>query len=146
MLAVSDLEVFYGESRALNRVTMAIGEGQVVCVMGRNGVGKTTLLKTIVGLLTPRRGRVEFAGREVTALAPYERARLGIAYVPQGREIFPLLTVRENLTLAVLPALTRLGVVSRARQTEVVERFMARLRIRAAVLWARRAGMPPARC
>jgi len=99
MLAVSDIEVFYGESRALNRVTLTVGDGQVVCVMGRNGVGKTTLLKTIVGLLAPRRGRVEFAGRDVTALPPYERARRGMAYVPQGREIFPALTVRENLVI-----------------------------------------------
>ncbi len=99
MLAVTDIEVFYGESRALNRVSMTIGAGQVVCVMGRNGVGKTTLLKTMVGLLRPLRGRVEFAGRDVTHLPPYERARLGMAYVPQGREIFPALTVRENLVV-----------------------------------------------
>ena len=99
MLAVTDVEVFYGESRALNRVSMTVGAGQVVCVMGRNGVGKTTLLKTMVGLLRPLRGRVEFAGRDVTHLPPYERARLGMAYVPQGREIFPALTVRENLVV-----------------------------------------------
>jgi urea transport system ATP-binding protein len=99
MLTVSDLEVFYGESRALSRIDLAVGDGQVVCVMGRNGVGKTTLLKTIVGLLPARRGRIELGGRDVTALAPYERARLGLAYVPQGREIFPALSVRENLTI-----------------------------------------------
>ena len=99
MLAVRDVDVFYGESRALNRVSLAVADGQVVCVMGRNGVGKTTLLKTMVGLLRPARGRVEFAGRDVTALPPYERARLGMAYVPQGREIFPALTVRENLVV-----------------------------------------------
>ncbi len=99
MLAVNEVEVFYGESRVLNRVNLAVGAGQVVCVMGRNGVGKTTLLKTMVGLLRPRRGHVEFAGRDVTALPPYERARLGMAYVPQGREIFPALTVRENLVV-----------------------------------------------
>jgi urea transport system ATP-binding protein len=99
MLAVRDVDVFYGESRALNRVTLGVADGQVVCVMGRNGVGKTTLLKTMVGLLRPARGQVEFDGRDVTALPPYERARLGMAYVPQGREIFPALTVRENLTV-----------------------------------------------
>jgi urea transport system ATP-binding protein len=99
MLAVTDLEVFYGESRALNRITLAVGQGEVVCVMGRNGVGKTTLLKTVMGLLGPCRGRIEFAGRDVTPLPPYERARLGLAYVPQGREIFPALTVRDNLTI-----------------------------------------------
>jgi urea transport system ATP-binding protein len=99
MLAVRDVEVFYGESRALNRVSLAVADGQVVCVMGRNGVGKTTLLKTMVGLLRPLHGGVEFAGRDVTQLPPYERARLGMAYVPQGREIFPALTVRENLVV-----------------------------------------------
>jgi urea transport system ATP-binding protein len=96
---VTDVEVFYGESRALDRISLAVPDGQVVCVMGRNGVGKTTLLKTMVGLLGARRGTVEFAGRDVTHLPPYERARLGMAYVPQGREIFPGLTVRENLVV-----------------------------------------------
>jgi urea transport system ATP-binding protein len=99
MLTVDAVDVFYGRSRALNRVTVSAGDGQVVCVMGRNGVGKTTLLKTMMGVLTPRAGRVHFAGRDVTELAPYERARMGMAYVPQGREIFPALTVRENLVV-----------------------------------------------
>ena len=99
MLTVTDVEVFYGESRALNRISLTVPDGQVVCVMGRNGVGKTTLLKTMVGLLAARHGTVEFAGRDVTHLPPYERARLGMAYVPQGREIFPALTVRENLVV-----------------------------------------------
>jgi urea transport system ATP-binding protein len=99
MLTVTDVEVFYGESRALNRISLTVPDGQVVCVMGRNGVGKTTLLKTMVGLLAARHGTVEFAGRDVTRLPPYERARLGMAYVPQGREIFPALTVRENLVV-----------------------------------------------
>ncbi|MBI4611205.1 MAG: urea ABC transporter ATP-binding subunit UrtE [Candidatus Rokubacteria bacterium] len=99
MLAVNGVDVFYGESRVLTGLDLAVGEGQVVCVMGRNGVGKTTLLKTIMGLLTPGRGTILFDGREITGLAPYARARLGIAYAPQGREIFPTLTVRENLVL-----------------------------------------------
>jgi len=99
MLAVTDVEVFYGESRALDRVSLTVPDGQVVCVMGRNGVGKTTLLKTMVGLLSARHGTVELAGRDVTRLPPYDRARLGMAYVPQGREIFPALTVRENLVV-----------------------------------------------
>jgi urea transport system ATP-binding protein len=99
MLTIDALEVFYGESRVLNRLKLVVEEGQVVCVMGRNGVGKTTLLKTVMGLLVPRRGRIVFAGREITRQSPYERARLGIGYVPQGREIFPSLTVRENLVM-----------------------------------------------
>ena len=99
MLAVNAIDVFYGESRILNHLNLTVGEGQVVCVMGRNGVGKTTLLKTIMGLLAPRHGTIVFDGREIGRLTPYERARLGIGYAPQGREIFPSLSVRENLVL-----------------------------------------------
>jgi len=99
MLTVDGIDVYYGESRVLPHVTVTVGEGEVVCVMGRNGVGKTTLLKTIVGLLTPRRGHITFRDRDITRRPPYERARLGIGYVPQGREIFPGLTIRENLML-----------------------------------------------
>jgi len=99
MLAVHGVDVYYGESRVLSRVDLTVGDGQVVCVMGRNGVGKTTLLKTIVGLLAPRTGTLAFRGVDITRRPPYERARLGLGYVPQGREIFPALTVRENLVL-----------------------------------------------
>lgn len=99
MLAVNGLDVFYGDSQILTRLTLAVREGQVVCVMGRNGVGKSTLLKTIVGLVAARRGEILFDGREIGRLTPYARARLGIGYVPQGREIFPSLSVRENLVL-----------------------------------------------
>jgi urea transport system ATP-binding protein len=94
---VKDLDVYYGDSRVLAQVHLSVGAGEVVCVMGRNGVGKTTLLKTIVGLLAPRRGSIELDGTSLTGRPPYARARLGIGYVPQGREIFPTLTVRENL-------------------------------------------------
>jgi urea transport system ATP-binding protein len=100
MLAVADLDVYYGARRALGRVNLSVGPGEVLCIMGRNGVGKTTLLKTLIGLLRPRTGRIAFEGRDVTGLPPWERARRGMAYVPQGREIFPRLTVRENLLVA----------------------------------------------
>jgi urea transport system ATP-binding protein len=99
MLAVDGIDVYYGESQVLTHISLTVGDGEVVCVMGRNGVGKTTLLKTIMGVLVPRRGRVTFQGRDITQQPPYERARLGIGYVPQGREIFPALTVRDNLVL-----------------------------------------------
>lgn len=99
MLAVNAIDVFYGESQILTRLNLAVEEGQVVCVMGRNGVGKTTLLKTIMGLLVPHQGTIAFDGRGITHLTPYVRACLGIGYVPQGREIFPSLSVRENLIL-----------------------------------------------
>jgi urea transport system ATP-binding protein len=97
VLAVKDLEVAYGDSRVLTHLNLTVGAGEVVCVMGRNGVGKTTLLRTIMGLLTPRGGSLEFAGARITRLPPDARARLGIGYVPQGRDIFPMLSVRENL-------------------------------------------------
>jgi urea transport system ATP-binding protein len=99
VLAVKGIDVYYGESRILSRVFLTAGSGQVVCVMGRNGVGKTTLLKTIVGLLPPRAGSIDFQGQDLGRRLPYERARLGIGYVPQGRGIFPFLSVRENLAL-----------------------------------------------
>lgn len=99
MLAVNAIDVFYGESQILTGLNLAVGEGQVVCVMGRNGVGKTTLLKAIMGLLAARRGTIVFDGHEINRLTPYARARLGMGYVPQGREIFPSLSVRENLLM-----------------------------------------------
>jgi urea transport system ATP-binding protein len=99
MLAVRGLEVAYGESLVLAGVDLRVGAGEVVCVMGRNGVGKTTLLRAVMGLLPPRRGAVEVRGEPVTHLPPWARAARGLGYVPQGREIFPALTVRENLAL-----------------------------------------------
>ena len=101
MLSVQRLESGYGESVVLRQVSLRIAPGQVVCLMGRNGVGKTTLMKTIAGLLKARAGTIEFAGRDITGFPPYARARLGIGYVPQGREIFGQLTVRENLLLGL---------------------------------------------
>src|SRR5262249_14975465 len=100
MLEVDGIDVYYGESKVLPQVSVSVGNGEVVCVMGRNGVGKTTLLKTIVGLLTPRHGHIVFAGRDMTRRPPYERARMGIGYVPQGREIFPGRTVKDTRVLA----------------------------------------------
>jgi len=99
MLRVDGIDVFYGESRILSHLSLEVDEGQVVCVMGRNGVGKTTLLRTIMGLIVPRAGAIQFRGHDITRLPPYERARLGLGYVPQGREIFPMLSVRENLVI-----------------------------------------------
>lgn len=101
MLAIQDLEVYYGESRALSEVSMAVNNGQIVCLMGRNGMGKTTLLKAIMGLLRSRRGKITFASADMTRLSPHKRARSGIGYVPQGRGIFPYLTVYENLLMGM---------------------------------------------
>ncbi len=101
MLQLDNLNVYYGESHILRNVSFEIGPGQVVCLMGRNGVGKTTVLKTIMGLLRPRSGRVRFEGADITSQGPDRRVRRGLAYVPQGREIFPHLTVQENLRLGL---------------------------------------------
>ncbi|MBV9330032.1 MAG: urea ABC transporter ATP-binding subunit UrtE [Alphaproteobacteria bacterium] len=97
MLNVEKLDLFYGAAQAVRGVSLAALRGEVTCVLGRNGVGKTTLLRAVIGQQQVRAGSVFFDGQDITALAPHGRARRGIAYVPQGREIFPLLTVRENL-------------------------------------------------
>lgn len=101
MLEVQGLNVSYGDSQVLRKVGLIVPDGKVVCLMGRNGVGKTTLMKTIVGLLTPRGGRITLGGEEITKAPPYLRARRGIGYVPQGREILPSLTVEENLLIGL---------------------------------------------
>lgn len=101
-LEVSGLNVAYGESQVLWDVSVEVPAGGVVCLMGRNGVGKTTLLKSIMGLLPIRSGRVVFDGTDLTGRRPEARVACGIGYVPQGREIFPNLTVRENLRIGFL--------------------------------------------
>lgn len=101
MLKASGLNVYYGESHILRDVDLSVPVGQMVCLIGRNGVGKTTLLKTIMGVLSPRSGSVILGDRLITSLSPDRRARLGIGYVPQGREIIPRLTVKENLLLGL---------------------------------------------
>ncbi len=96
-LSVRGLDVHYGAAQALRSVSLDAHLGQVTAVLGRNGVGKTSLLRAIVGHLKPTAGQIEWNGKPIAGPAPYERARRGIAYVPQGREIFPLLSVHENL-------------------------------------------------
>jgi urea transport system ATP-binding protein len=101
MLRVEKLNVYYGESHILRDVDLEVRPGQVVCLMGRNGVGKTTLLKTITGLLQARSGRVLLGEKDVTKVLPFRRARLGMGYAPQGREIFGQLSVHENLQIGL---------------------------------------------
>jgi urea transport system ATP-binding protein len=102
MLNIDNLSVSYGETLILRDIKMEVNSGETVCLMGRNGVGKTTLLKSIMGLLKAGAGHIRFQGRDLTRTTPDARARAGIGYVPQGREIFPQLTVLENLEVGLL--------------------------------------------
>jgi len=106
MLAVSDINQYYGESHTLWDSALTVAAGGCTCLMGRNGVGKTTLLKVIMGLLPTRGGRVQFGDDDLAGRGAELRARVGIGYVPQGREIFPQLTVEENLRIG-LPAASK---------------------------------------
>ena len=99
MLDVRGLRTGYGRIPILNGVSFAVNEGEFIGILGHNGMGKTTLLKALMGYLPATGGRVQFGGDDVTALEPYRRARLGLGYVPQGREIFPALTVHDNLRM-----------------------------------------------
>jgi urea transport system ATP-binding protein len=131
VLKVSGLNVYYGESHILRNVDLHIPEGEMVCLIGRNGVGKTTFLKTIIGLLQQKSGTVDFEGKPLLAQPPYQRARTGIGYVSQGRDIIPQLTVKENLLLGMeaLP-----GGISKNRRIDpivfdlfpILEKFLAR--------------------
>jgi len=103
MLKISGLNQFYGESHTLWDVELIVEAGKCTCLMGRNGVGKTTLLNCIMGQLSLQSGNMEYEGKDLTRLPMEQRARLGIGYVPQGRQIFPMLTVEENLQIG-LPA------------------------------------------
>jgi urea transport system ATP-binding protein len=101
LLHVSGLNVYYGESHILRNVDLSVPEGQMVCLIGRNGVGKTTFLKTIIGLLQQRSGTIQYGEEELATEPPYRRARAGIGYVSQGRDIIPQVSVRENLLLGM---------------------------------------------
>jgi urea transport system ATP-binding protein len=100
-LSVSGLNQYYGGSHILRELAFDVPAGKVTALLGRNGVGKTTLLKTLMGLVPAASGSVRFGGKDLTRAAPYERVRAGIGYVPQGREIFPRLTVAENLEMGL---------------------------------------------
>jgi branched-chain amino acid transport system ATP-binding protein len=100
VLAVADVHTYYGDSHVLHGVSLGVAAGEVVAILGRNGMGKTTLIRSIVGFTPPRRGRVRFAGEDVTGWAPFRRIERGMALVPQGRRVFASLSVRENLDVA----------------------------------------------
>ena len=114
MLKVENLNQYYGGSHILRDLSFEAPIGRVTTLLGRNGVGKTTLLKCLTGLVTPRTGRIAFAGKDLTPLPTHLRVAAGIGYVPQGREIFPRLTVEENL---------RMGLATRPVNTPIPERI-----------------------
>lgn len=104
-LEVREIDTFYGASHVLHSLSLNMERGAIECILGRNGVGKTTLLRSVIGLTPPRRGAIIFKGSDITRMRVNQRARLGIGYVPQGREIFPDISVIDNL---------RLGLVARS--------------------------------
>ena len=120
MLEVRDLHAYYGKSHILHGVSLNVGRGEVVGLLGRNGVGKSTTLKTIMGLVTPHQGRILLGGQPITSLPAHKLARLGIGYVPEDRRIFRLLTVMENLRTG----LDRHGVTP-ARKQELLDKVFA---------------------
>jgi len=101
MLEVIDIHTYYGDSRVLQGISLKLGKGSIVGILGRNGMGKTTLIRSIIGFTPPRRGQILFNGTDITHMSPHRRAQLSLGLVPQGRRIFPSLSVRENLTVGV---------------------------------------------
>ncbi|QPF87279.1 urea ABC transporter ATP-binding subunit UrtE [Bradyrhizobium genosp. L] len=110
MLELTDIDAFYGNSRALQGINLTVGGGEFLAVLGRNGVGKTTLMRSILGLMDRVTGRLSLDGNDISPLRTYQRAKAGIAYVPQGRGILPRFTVRENLTLGTFAARSPNGI------------------------------------
>ena len=100
MLQLVDVHTYYGESHVLQGISLNVDQGSVVALLGRNGMGKTTTIRSIIGFTPPRRGVVRFKGKDITGLEPHQIAQMGIGLVPQGRHIFPSLSVRENLTMS----------------------------------------------
>lgn len=120
MLSIEGINQYYGGSHILRDVSLALQTGACTVVLGRNGVGKTTLLKSIMGVVPVKSGRIVLDGQDITTLAPYQRAALGIGYVPQGREIFNRLTVEENLLMGLAPVK---GAKARKVPEHILETF-----------------------
>jgi urea transport system ATP-binding protein len=123
MLEISGINQYYGESHTLWDTRLEVPGGGCTCLMGRNGVGKTTLLKVIMGLLPVREGRIQFANQDLAGRRAEVRARLGIGYVPQGREIFPQLTVEENLSIGLPARERRNGRAGAKSKQDIFERI-----------------------
>jgi len=127
LIEAKDLHTFYDESHILRGVSLTLARGEALGLMGRNGMGKTTLIRTIMGLVRPRAGRVLIAGEDVTRAPPFRVAQRGIAYVPEGRGIFASLTVRENLQIAERPGVDGTHAWTMARILELFPRLGERL-------------------
>jgi len=127
ILKLLNVESAYGPIRAIRGVSLAVEKGRIGTVLGANGAGKSTILKTISGIIDPRKGSVEFAGADITAMDPAEVVRRGLSHVPEGREVFPLLSVRDNL---VMGAYTRTDRDAAARDMEMVYGYFPILRER----------------
>jgi len=128
MLSIANLDQYYGGSHTLRGVSLELPAGKVTTLLGRNGVGKTTLLKCLMGLLPVASGSIHFEGRDITKAAPYARAALGMAYVPQGREIFPRLTVEENILMGLANGKAARGIPSTIYEMFPVLKDMLRRR------------------
>jgi branched-chain amino acid transport system ATP-binding protein len=129
MLALMNVESAYGPIRAIRGVSLKVRQGEIATVLGSNGAGKTTILKTISGIIDPRKGSIEFKGRDITAKDPAFVVQQGLGHVPEGREVFPLLSVRDNLLMGAYTRRDRDGV---ARDMETVYRYFPILKERAA--------------
>jgi branched-chain amino acid transport system ATP-binding protein len=127
LLSVGNLETFYGRIMAVRGVSLEVPHGEIVTVLGANGAGKTTILKTISGVLDPQKGLIEFEGRPIQGLDPDRIVRLGLSHVPEGREVFPFLTVRENLAMG---AFLRKDADAVAQDVERIYRYFPRLKQR----------------
>src|SRR5918994_5060049 len=128
LLTVTNLETYYGPIMAIRGVSFTAPQGAIVTILGANGAGKTTILKTVSGVMDPQKGTVTFAGREIQGLDPDRVARLGLSHVPEGREVFPFLSVRENLAMG---AYTRRDADGVAQDLEMVFGYFPVLRDRA---------------
>jgi branched-chain amino acid transport system ATP-binding protein len=128
LLQVSNVETYYGPIMAIRGVSFAVSEGSMVTILGANGAGKTTILKTVSGVMDPQKGTVTFAGREIQGMDPDRVMRLGLSHVPEGREVFPFLSVRENLAMG---AYTRADATEVARDLDAVYGYFPVLKERA---------------
>ncbi len=128
LLQVSNVETYYGPIMAIRGVSFAVPEGSMVTILGANGAGKTTILKTVSGVMETQKGTVTFAGREIQGMDPDRVMRLGLSHVPEGREVFPFLSVRENLAMG---AYTRADAVEIARDLDAVYGYFPVLKARA---------------